>query len=124
MRAGGRKDEEIRPVTITRGYLKYAEGSALIEVGETRILCAASVEERVPQFLKDSGQGWITAEYGLLPRSTTTRPPREVAAGRVSGRTSEIQRLVGRSLRGVTDLRRVGGRASVIGCDVVQADGR
>ena len=123
MRAGGRKDEEIRPVTITRGYLKYAEGSALIEVGETRILCAASVEERVPQFLKDSGQGWITAEYGLLPRSTTTRTPREVAAGRVSGRTSEIQRLVGRSLRGVTDLRRLGERTIVIDCDVIQADG-
>lgn len=123
MRAGGRKDEEMRPVTITRGYLKYAEGSALIEVGETRVLCAASVEERVPQFLKDSGQGWITAEYGLLPRSTTTRTPREVAAGRVSGRTSEIQRLVGRSLRGVTDLRRLGERTIVIDCDVIQADG-
>ncbi len=123
MRAGGRKDEEMRPVTITRGYLKYAEGSALIEVGETRVLCAASVEERVPQFLKDSGQGWITAEYGLLPRSTTTRSPREVAAGRVSGRTSEIQRLVGRSLRGVTDLRRLGERTIVIDCDVIQADG-
>ncbi|MGH7351509.1 MAG: ribonuclease PH [Candidatus Methylomirabilales bacterium] len=123
MRAGGRTDEEMRPVTITRGYLKYAEGSALIEVGETRILCAASVEERVPQFLKDSGQGWITAEYGLLPRSTTTRTPREVAAGRVSGRTSEIQRLVGRSLRGVTDLRRLGERTIVIDCDVIQADG-
>lgn len=123
MRAGGRKDDEMRPVTITRGYLKYAEGSALIEVGETRVLCAASVEERVPQFLKDSGQGWITAEYGLLPRSTTTRTPREVAAGRVSGRTSEIQRLVGRSLRGVTDLRRLGERTIVIDCDVIQADG-
>jgi ribonuclease PH len=117
MRAGGRSDEEIRPITITRGYLKYPEGSAFIEVGETKVLCAASVEERVPQFLKDSGQGWITAEYGLLPRSTTTRTPREVAAGRVSGRTSEIQRLIGRSLRAVVDLRRL------IDCDVIQADG-
>jgi ribonuclease PH len=123
MRAGGRSDEEIRPITITRGYLKYPEGSAFIEVGETKVLCAASVEERVPQFLKDSGQGWITAEYGLLPRSTTTRTPREVAAGRVSGRTSEIQRLIGRSLRAVVDLRRLGERTIVIDCDVIQADG-
>jgi ribonuclease PH len=84
MRQGGRKDDEIRPVTITRGYLKYAEGSALIDLGDTKVLCAASVEERVPQFLKDSGQGWITAEYGLLPRSTTTRSAREAVAGRVS----------------------------------------
>src|SRR3989304_5809745 len=123
MRAGGRKDEEIRPVPIPRRCLKYAGGAALSEVGETRILGAASVEERVPQFLKDSGQGWITAEYGLLPRSTTTRTPREVAAGRVSGRTSEIQRLVGRSLRGVTDLRRLGERTIVISCAVIHANG-
>src|SRR3972149_9580739 len=113
MRAGGRKDEEIRPGPITRGYLKYAEGSALIEVGETKVLCAASVEERVPQFLKDSGQGWITAEYGLLPRSTTTRTPREVAAGRVSGRTPEIQRPPRPAARGGAGLGRGGGgRAS------------
>ncbi|MFB3075252.1 MAG: ribonuclease PH [Candidatus Methylomirabilales bacterium] len=123
MRTGGRTDEEMRPVTITRGYLKYAEGSALIEIGDTKILCAASVEERVPQFLRDSGQGWITAEYGLLPRSTTTRTPREGIAGRVSGRTSEIQRLVGRSLRGVADLKKLGERTIVIDCDVIQADG-
>ena len=123
MRVDGRKDEQMRPITITRGYLKYAEGSALIEFGHTKVLCAASVEERVPQFLKDSGQGWITAEYGLLPRSTTTRTPREAAAGRVSGRTSEIQRLIGRSLRGVADLRRLGERTIVIDCDVMQADG-
>ncbi len=123
MRPGGRKDDEIRPVTITRGVLKYAEGSALIELGDTRVLCAASVEERVPPFLKDSGQGWITAEYGLLPRSTTTRSPREAAAGRVSGRTSEIQRLIGRSLRGVADLKRLGERTIIIDCDVIQADG-
>lgn len=123
MRTGGRTDEEMRPVTITRGYLKYAEGSALIEIGDTKVLCAASVEERVPQFLRDSGQGWITAEYGLLPRSTTTRTPREGIAGRVSGRTSEIQRLVGRSLRGVADLKKLGERTIVIDCDVIQADG-
>ena len=123
MRTGGRKDEEMRPVVITRGYLKYAEGSALIEIGDTKILCAASVEERVPQFLKDSGQGWITAEYGLLPRSTTTRTPREGITGRVSGRTSEIQRLVGRSLRGVADLKKLGERTIVVDCDVIQADG-
>ena len=123
MRIGGRKDEEMRPVMITRGYLRYAEGSALIEIGDTKVLCAASVEERVPQFLKDSGQGWITAEYGLLPRSTTSRTPREAIAGRVSGRTSEIQRLVGRSLRGVADLKKLGERTIVIDCDVIQADG-
>lgn len=123
MRIGGRKDEEMRPVIITRGYLRYAEGSALIEIGDTKVLCAASVEERVPQFLKDSGQGWITAEYGLLPRSTTSRTPREGIAGRVSGRTSEIQRLVGRSLRGVADLKKLGERTIVIDCDVIQADG-
>jgi ribonuclease PH len=123
MRQGGRRDDEMRPVTITRGFLKYAEGSALIEFGHTKVLCAASVEERVPQFLRDSGQGWITAEYGLLPRSTTTRTPREAVAGRVSGRTAEIQRLVGRSLRGIADLRRLGERTIVIDCDVMQADG-
>lgn len=123
MRQGGRKDDEIRPVTITRGYLKYAEGSALIDLGDTKVLCAASVEERVPQFLKDSGQGWITAEYGLLPRSTTTRSAREAVAGRVSGRTAEIQRLIGRSLRGIADLKRLGERTIVVDCDVMQADG-
>lgn len=123
MRQGGRKDDEMRPVTITRGYLKYAEGSALIEFGDTKVLCAASVEDRVPHFLKDSGQGWITAEYGLLPRSTTTRSSREVVAGRVSGRTAEIQRLVGRSLRGIADLKRLGERTIIIDCDVMQADG-
>ena len=123
MRIGGRKDEEMRPVTITRGYLKSAEGSALIEVGDTKVLCAASVEERVPPFLRDSGQGWITAEYGLLPRSTTTRTSREATAGRVSGRTSEIQRMVGRSLRGIADLKKLGERTIVIDCDVIQADG-
>ncbi len=123
MRIHGRKEEELRPVTITRGYLRSAEGSALIEIGDTKVLCAASVEDRVPPFLKDSGQGWLTAEYGLLPRSTTTRTPREGIAGRVSGRTFEIQRMVGRSLRGVADLKRLGERTIVIDCDVIQADG-
>ncbi len=123
MRVDGRKDEEMRPVAITRDVLKFAEGSALIEVGSTKVLCAATVEERVPQFLKDSGQGWITAEYGLLPRSTAVRTPRESAAGRVSGRTSEIQRLIGRSLRGIANLKRLGERTIIIDCDVIQADG-
>ncbi|MFQ5883110.1 MAG: ribonuclease PH [Candidatus Methylomirabilales bacterium] len=123
MRIDERRDEEMRPVHISRGCLKYAEGSALIEVGDTKVLCAASVEERVPQFLRDSGQGWITAEYGLLPRSTTTRTPREGTMGRVGGRTSEIQRLVGRSLRGVADLKRLGERTIFLDCDVIQADG-
>lgn len=123
MRIDGRKDHEVRPVTITRGYLKYAEGSALIELGETKVLCAASVEDRVPQFLKDSGQGWITAEYGMLPRSTKTRTSREGLAGRPSGRTFEIQRLIGRSLRGVVDLSGLGERTVFIDCDVIQADG-
>lgn len=123
MRVGGRKNEEMRPVIISRGVLKYAEGSTLIEVGDTKVLCAATMEERVPQFLKDSGQGWITAEYGLLPRSTTMRTPRESMAGRVSGRTFEIQRLIGRSLRGVADLKRLGERTIIIDCDVIQADG-
>ena len=123
MRIDGRRDHEVRPVTITRGYLKYAEGSTFIELGETKVLCAASVEDRVPQFLKDSGQGWITAEYAMLPRSTKTRTPREGAAGRPSGRTFEIQRLIGRSLRGVADLSGLGERTIFIDCDVIQADG-
>lgn len=123
MRIDGRKAGEMRPVHITRGILKHAEGSALIEVGETRVLCAASVEDRVPQFLRESGQGWVTAEYGMLPRSTKTRTPREATAGKVSGRTSEIQRLIGRSLRAVTDLRGLGERTIWIDCDVLQADG-
>ncbi len=123
MRIDGRRDDEVRPVTITRGYLKYAEGSVLIELGDTRVLCAASVEDRVPQFLKDSGQGWVTAEYGMLPRSTKIRTPREGTAGRPSGRTFEIQRLIGRSLRGVADLSGLGERTVFIDCDVIQADG-
>ncbi len=123
MRLDGRKPNEMRPVKITRGVLKYAEGSTLIEVGETRVLCSASVEERVPQFLRETGQGWITAEYGMLPRATQTRTPRESTAGRPSGRTQEIQRLIGRSLRAVTDLAGLGERTLWIDCDVLQADG-
>jgi ribonuclease PH len=113
----------MRPVTIHRDFLRHAEGSVLITVGETKVICTASVEDRVPQFLRETGQGWVTAEYGMLPRSTKTRTPREVSAGRPSGRTFEIQRLVGRSLRGVTDLAALGERTIWIDCDVIQADG-
>ena len=123
MRPDGRRADEMRPVTITRDFLRHAEGSVLITVGETRVICTASVEEKVPQFLRDTGQGWVTAEYGMLPRSTKTRSPREVSAGRPSGRTFEIQRLIGRSLRGITDLAALGERTVWIDCDVIQADG-
>jgi ribonuclease PH len=122
MRPDGRQPDEMRPVTITRDFLRHAEGSALIAVGDTKVVCSASVEERVPPFLKDSGQGWVTAEYGMLPRSTKTRSPRDTA-GRPNGRTFEIQRLVGRSLRAVTDLKALGPRTIWIDCDVLQADG-
>ena len=111
----------MRPVTITRHYLKHAEGSVLIELGDTRVLCAASVEERVPQWLRGAGHGWITAEYGMLPRATNERTPREI--GRPSGRTQEIQRLVGRSLRAAIDLDKLGERTVWLDCDVLQADG-
>lgn len=123
MRPDGRRADEMRPVTIQRDFLRHAEGSVLITVGETRVICTASVEDRVPPFLRETGQGWVTAEYGMLPRSTKTRTPREVSAGRPSGRTFEIQRLVGRSLRGVTDLAALGERTIWIDCDVIQADG-
>lgn len=123
MRPDGRRADEMRPVTITRDFLRHAEGSVLITVGETRVICTASVEEKVPAFLRDTGQGWVTAEYGMLPRSTKTRSPREVSAGRPSGRTFEIQRLIGRSLRGITDLSALGERTIWIDCDVLQADG-
>ncbi|MBI2457970.1 MAG: ribonuclease PH [candidate division NC10 bacterium] len=123
MRPDGRRRDEMRPVTIQRDFLRHAEGSVLITVGETRVICTASVEDRVPQFLRETGQGWVTAEYGMLPRSTKTRTPREASAGRPSGRTFEIQRLVGRSLRGVTDLAALGERTIWIDCDVIQADG-
>ncbi len=122
-RSFGRGALDLRPVGITRGVLRHAEGSALIEYGDTRVLCAASVEERVPAFLKGKGQGWLTAEYGMLPRSTSTRTEREAARGRQGGRTLEIQRLIGRSLRAVVDLAQLGERTLQIDCDVLQADG-
>lgn len=123
MRADGRKNDELRNVRITRGYLKYAEGSALIEVGDTRVLCAASVEESVPSWMKGEQRGWVTAEYSLLPRSTQNRSIREAARGRIGGRTHEIQRLIGRSLRAVVDLEALGERTVWLDCDVLQADG-
>ncbi len=122
-RADGRKAQEMRPVTIETGYLRNAEGSALISVGGTRVICAATVEEKVPHFLKGSGKGWVTAEYAMLPRSTHTRTPRESTTGRVGGRTHEIKRLIGRSLRAVTDMEALGERTVWIDCDVIEADG-
>src|SRR5688572_15271088 len=122
-RFDGRSDDQMRPVTITPNYLRNAEGSALIELGSTKVICAASVEQRVPPFLVGKGQGWITAEYGMLPRATTTRTDREAARGRQSGRTHEIQRLIGRSLRAVTNLTGFGERQVRVDCDVIQADG-
>jgi len=115
--------DELRNVRITRGFTRHAEGSVLVEFGDTRVLCTASVEERVPAHVKGSGRGWLTAEYGMLPRSTNTRMQREASAGRQSGRTQEIQRLIGRSLRAVTDLALLGERTIQIDCDVLQADG-
>ena len=122
-RPSGRRPDELRPLRITRHYTRHAEGAVLIEAGDTKVLCTASVEEGVPSFLKGKGQGWLTAEYGMLPRSTTTRMRREAAEGRQSGRTQEIQRLIGRSLRAVTDLAQLGERTIKIDCDVLQADG-
>ena len=119
----GRAHDELRPVRIASGFLAFAEGSALIELGQTRVLCAVSVEERVPLFLKGRGKGWLTAEYAMLPRSTLVRTPRESSPGRVSGRSYEIQRLIGRSLRAVADLGKLGERTLLIDCDVLQADG-
>jgi ribonuclease PH len=113
----------MRPVRIVPGYLLTAEGSVLIEVGNTRVLCAATVEESVPQWIRGSGRGWVTGEYSLLPRSTVTRTPREVNRGKPSGRTMEIQRLIGRSLRAVVDLEALGERSVIVDCDVIQADG-
>jgi len=115
--------DELRPVTITTGYQSYAEGSALIEMGKTRVLCSVSMEDRVPAFLKGEGSGWITAEYAMLPRATVTRTPRDAFLGRVGGRNQEIQRLIGRSLRAVTDLTALGERTLIVDCDVLQADG-
>ena len=123
MRPSGRNPEQLRDVRITRGYTKHAEGSVLIAFGDTKVLCTASVEERVPGFLKGKGQGWLTAEYGMLPRSTHTRSDREAARGKQSGRTQEIQRLIGRSLRAITDLKGLGERTIQLDCDVLQADG-
>ena len=122
-RSDNRAPEQLRPVKITPEYISTAEGSVLIEVGNTRVICTASLEEAVPPFLRNSGKGWVTAEYGMLPRSTLTRTPRELSKGRPSGRTHEIQRLIGRSLRAVTDLQRLGERSVLIDCDVIQADG-
>ena len=123
MRSDGRRSDQVRQTRIQPGVLATAEGSALIEVGHTKVLCAASVEESVPRFLRKSGLGWITAEYGMLPRSTSTRRPREGLQGRPSGRTAEIQRLIGRSLRAAVDRRRLGERTVIVDCDVLQADG-
>jgi ribonuclease PH len=122
-RPSQRRADELRPVRIQRGFTRHAEGSVLVEFGDTRVLCTASVEERVPPFVKDSGRGWVTAEYGMLPRSTNTRTEREAARGKQSGRTQEIQRLIGRALRAVTDLSALGPRSIQIDCDVLQADG-
>jgi ribonuclease PH len=122
-RVDGRSYDELRPVKITPDYQDFAEGSVLIEMGATRVLCAVSVEEKVPQFLRGSGTGWVTAEYSMLPRATLTRTPRDSVRGKVSGRSQEIQRLIGRSLRAVTDLSELGERSLVVDCDVLQADG-
>jgi ribonuclease PH len=122
-RSDGRSPAELRPTRLTPEFLVHAEGSVLIEVGRTRVVCSASVEERVPPFLRNTGKGWVTAEYGMLPRATTTRTQREATAGKVGGRTQEIQRLIGRSLRSVTRLPELGERTIWVDCDVLQADG-
>jgi len=123
IRAGRRAPAQLRPVKITVDYLDFADGSAFIEMGRTRVLATATIEDRVPPFLKGTGTGWVTAEYAMLPRATEERTPRERAGGRISGRTQEIQRLIGRSLRAVTDLRALGEKQIIIDCDVLQADG-
>src|SRR6267143_4354777 len=123
MRSDQRPANQLRETTITPNFLVHAEGSVLIEAGRTKVICTASVEDRVPQFLRNSGKGWVTAEYGMLPRATNTRMQRESTAGKVGGRTQEIQRLIGRSLRSVTNLHALGERTIWIDCDVIQADG-
>src|ERR1700726_1329243 len=123
MRPSGRTPEALREVTLLTGVAKYAEGSCLAKFGDTHVLCTATIEERVPPWMRNSGKGWVTAEYGMLPRSTHTRTDREAARGRQSGRTQEIQRLIGRSLRAVTDLVALGERQIKLDCDVIQADG-
>jgi len=122
-RIDGRRPDQLRPLRITTAYLPWAEGSALIDLGDTQVLCACSVEDRVPNFLRGTGSGWVTAEYGMLPRSTKERTQREASAGRLSGRTQEIQRLIGRSLRAVTNLDILGERTFTLDCDVIKADG-
>jgi ribonuclease PH len=123
MRPSGRAPDELRSIRFTRRYTKHAEGSVLVEFGDTRVLCNVSVDEKVPNFLKGKGQGWVTAEYGMLPRATGNRMQREAAAGKQGGRTQEIQRLIGRSLRAAIDLKRLGERTLTVDCDVIQADG-
>jgi len=123
MRPSGRIPDQLRKLNITRAYTRHAEGSVLIECGDTKVICTASIEDKVPAFLKGRGQGWLTAEYGMLPRATNTRSDREAARGKQSGRTQEIQRLIGRSLRAVTSLAALGERTIQIDCDVIQADG-
>lgn len=123
MRSDGRKNDELRKVRIVRNFIRAAEGSALIEMGDTRVICTATIEEKVPPFLKDQKKGWITAEYGMLPRATPTRTVRESVTGRIGGRTHEIQRLIGRALRSVVNLEALGERTVWVDCDVIQADG-
>jgi ribonuclease PH len=123
MRADGRRPDELRPVTVQRGYTKFAAGSVLIQTGDTKVLCTASVEDGVPRHLLGTGQGWVTAEYSLLPGSTPTRTTREISRGRIDGRTQEIQRLIGRCMRAVVDLSQLGERTIWVDCDVLQADG-
>lgn len=123
MRIDGRKNDQLRPVKITRNYIKHAEGSVLIEVGDTKVICTASIEDKVPPFLKGHGEGWITCEYNMLPRSTQTRKPRDISRLKIDGRTMEIQRLIGRALRSAVDLKAIGEKTIWIDCDVIQADG-
>ena len=123
MRTDGRKNKQLRPIIITPGYIKHADGSVLIEMGDTRVICTAKLEDRVPPFLRNSGKGWITAEYGMLPSSSQTRIAREASRGKIGGRTHEIQRLIGRSLRAIAKLELLGERTVWIDCDVIQADG-
>lgn len=123
MRIDGRKNDQIRTVKMTRNYTKYAEGSVLVESGETKVICTASIEDKVPIFLKGKGEGWITCEYNMLPRSTQVRKPRDISKGKIDGRTMEIQRLIGRALRSVMDLKALGEKTIWIDCDVIQADG-
>lgn len=123
IRCDGRRPDELRPLTITPDFIKFAEGSVLVACGDTKVICTVSVEDRVPPFLRGTGRGWITAEYALLPRSTESRTPRETSRGILSGRTQEIQRLIGRSLRAVVDLDQLGERTFLVDCDVIQADG-